>query len=33
MMKDFMAESLPITNELISLGYYSFNIEPNMILK
>lgn len=33
MMKDFMAESLPITKELISLGYYSFNIEPNMILK
>ena len=33
MMKDFMAKSLPITNELISLGYYSFNIEPNMILK
>ena len=24
MMKDFMAKSLPITNELISLGYYSF---------
>ena len=33
MMKDFMTESLPITKELISLGYYSFNIEPNMILK
>ena len=33
MMKDFMAESLPITNELISLGYYSFNVEPNMKLK
>ena len=33
MMKDFRTESLPITKELISLGYYSFNIEPNMILK
>jgi len=33
MMKDFMIESLPIANELISLGYYSFNIEPNMILE
>lgn len=33
MMKDFMAESLPVTEELISLGYYPFNVEPNMILK
>ena len=33
MMKDFRTESLPITKELINLGYYSFNIEPNMILK
>ncbi len=31
-MKDFVAESLPISNELISLGYYSFNVEPNMKL-
>ena len=33
MMKDFMTESLPITKELISMGYYAFNIEPNLILK
>jgi len=33
MMKDFRTESLPITKELISMGYYSFNIEPNLILK
>jgi predicted N-acyltransferase len=29
-MKDFVEESLPISNELISLGYYAFNVEPNM---
>lgn len=33
MMKDFLEESLPISNELISLGYYAFNVEPNMKLK
>ena len=33
MMKDFRTESLPITKELISMGYYAFNIEPNLILK
>tara|TARA_B100000795_G_scaffold268515_1_gene255625 strand:- start:616 stop:1806 length:1191 start_codon:yes stop_codon:yes gene_type:complete len=33
MMKDFLAKSLHISNELISSGYYSFNIEPNMSLK
>ena len=33
MVKDFIAESLPITNELMNLGYYAINIEPNMILK
>ena len=33
MMKDFRTESLPITKELISMGYYDFNIEPNLILK
>jgi len=32
-MKDFVEESLPISNELISLGYYSFNVEPNMKLE
>jgi len=32
MMKDFLEESLPISNELISLGYYAFNVEPNMKL-
>lgn len=31
-MKDFVEESLPISNELISLGYYAFNVEPNMKL-
>lgn len=29
-IKDFLEESLPISNELISLGYYAFNVEPNM---
>lgn len=29
-MKDFVEKSLPISNELISMGYYSFNVEPNM---
>ena len=32
-MKDFVEESLPISNEFISLGYYSFNVEPNMKLE
>ena len=32
-MKDFLTASLHISNELISLGYYSFNVEPNMTLK
>ncbi|MEQ6125065.1 GNAT family N-acetyltransferase [Pseudotenacibaculum sp. MALMAid0570] len=31
-IKDFLEESLPISNELISLGYYAFNVEPNMKL-
>ena len=31
-MKDFVSASLTISNELISLGYYSFNVEPNMKL-
>ena len=31
-MKDFVASSLSVSNELISLGYYSFNVEPNMKL-
>lgn len=29
-VKDFTKESLPVSNELISLGYYAFNVEPNM---
>lgn len=33
MMKDFIVDSLSVTKELLSLGYYDFNIEPNMILK
>jgi len=32
-MKDFVSDSLTISNELISLGYYSFNVEPNMKLE
>lgn len=32
-MKDFLTASLHISNELINLGYYSFNVEPNMTLK
>jgi predicted N-acyltransferase len=31
-MKDFVEQSLQISNELISQGYYSFNVEPNMKL-
>ena len=33
MMKDFIVDSLSVTKELLSLGYYAFNIEPNMILE
>ena len=33
MMKDFLAQSLTVSNELIDLGYYSLNVEPNMKLK
>lgn len=33
MLKDFIKESLPITNELHELNYYSFKVEPNMVLK
>jgi hypothetical protein len=33
LMKDFLEDSHPISNELISLGYYSFNVEPNMKLE
>jgi len=33
LMKDFLEDSLPISNELISLGYYAFNVEPNMQLQ
>ena len=32
-IKDFLKESLHISNELISLGYYAFNVEPNMRLE
>ena len=32
MMKDFIKESLPITNELLELNYTAFNVEPNMVL-
>ncbi len=33
LIKDFIKESLSITNELHDLNYYSFNVEPNMVLK
>lgn len=32
LIKDFIKESLSITNELHDLNYYSFNVEPNMAL-
>jgi len=32
MLKDFVKESLVITNELHEDSYYSFNVEPNMIM-
>jgi len=33
LIKDFIKESLTITNELHDLNYYSFNVEPNMVLQ
>ena len=33
LIKDFIKESLEITDELHDLNYYSFNVEPNMVLK
>lgn len=33
MLKDFTKESLFITDELHDLYYYSFNVDPNMVLK
>lgn len=33
MLKDFIKESLFITDELHDLNYYSFNVDPNMRLK
>ncbi|WP_347173032.1 peptidogalycan biosysnthesis protein [Polaribacter uvawellassae] len=32
LIKDFIKESLAITDELHDLNYYSFNVEPNMVL-
>ncbi len=32
-VKDFFEQSLSISDELTSSGYYSFNVEPNMTLK
>ena len=32
LIKDFIKESLDITDELHDLNYYSFNVEPNMVL-
>ncbi len=33
LIKDFIKESLSITDELHDLNYYSFNVEPNMVLQ
>jgi hypothetical protein len=33
LIKDFIKESLEITDELHDLNYYSFNVEPNMVLQ
>jgi hypothetical protein len=33
LIKDFIKESLEITDELHDLNYYSFNVEPNMMLE
>ena len=32
-IRDFVVQSLSVSNELLNLGYYSFNVEPNMKLK
>lgn len=32
MVKDFTKEDVSYSNELIGLGYYAFNVEPNMVL-
>lgn len=32
MLKDFVEESLSITNELLEESYYSFNVDPNMVM-
>ncbi len=32
LMKDFTEDSVPLSDELISLGYYAFHVEPNMRL-
>lgn len=33
LIKDFIKKSLKITDELHDLNYYSFNVEPNMVLE
>lgn len=33
MLKDFVKESLFISDELLEYNYHSFNVEPNMLLK
>ena len=33
LIKDFIKESLNVTDELHDLNYYSFNVEPNMLLE
>ena len=32
LIKDFIKESLPVLDELHDVNYYSFNVEPNMVL-
>ncbi len=32
LLKDFINESLPITDDIKDANYYSFNVEPNMLL-
>lgn len=33
MLKDFVKQSLFISDELLDFNYYSFNVEPNMVLQ
>lgn len=33
MLKDFVFESLPVTDELLESNYHSFKVEPNMLMQ